>query len=327
MTFEEMEQTLCENLQNGYLPEQLIERLQSGWYEKGTARYRVLQLLLPKEEDGSRFELLVNLEGLYQKYGNLSGEEACKEVGRAIRQQLEQKSFQEIRQMREDLLHYEKMKPYLYVELYPVKQHREVQKGDPLKPIMGMEELALVPYVDLPGERRVRITKQLCENWGVTENELLQEAITSGEKRYPMEYHLYQMEEDGPKETTDLQETDMIAVTNTIGLNGAAALFYPGVLEAFGEKFGSLYFAPTSVNEIFLLPEKRMPDRMQREFDRFAFDIYQRTNMGERLLPHGYRYDAEKHVLETVADFQRRQISHRYEAEKQQTTKRNGPIL
>ena len=42
MTFEKFEQMICENLQNGYLPEQLIERLQPGWYEKGTEKYRVL---------------------------------------------------------------------------------------------------------------------------------------------------------------------------------------------------------------------------------------------------------------------------------------------
>ena len=50
------------------------------------------------------------------------------------------------------------------------------------------------------------------------------------------------------------QDNPLIVVTNETGIDGAAAVFYPGVMDQLGEEIkGDFFILPSSVHELLLL--------------------------------------------------------------------------
>ena len=65
------------------------------------------------------------------------------------------------------------------------------------------------------------------------------------------EEEITKMMEDMPR-----AEIPMIIVTNEDRVNGAATMFYPGVMDEIGEKLGSNFFVlPSSLHETIVVPD------------------------------------------------------------------------
>ena len=124
------------------------------------------------------------------------------------------------------------------------------------------------------GISSIRMTKSLCERFGIREEELLQLARTNTEKRFPavirpiaeiLTEMLDKRTGDDGKHREDIDalraalrtgEPAMYVLSNDKGLNGATCLLYDGIMEKCREKLGdSFYILPSSIHEVILVPD------------------------------------------------------------------------
>ena len=92
-------------------------------------------------------------------------------------------------------------------------------------------------------------------------------------------------------------------------INGAAALFYPGIMkQAAALMEGSYYILPSSVHEVILLPEECAPDF--RELEKMVRQINRSQVLPEdRLSDHVYHYDHARDLFERADTFARRKAT------------------
>lgn len=189
-----------------------------------------------------------------------------------------------------------------------------------------MEDLAITYHIFVrkseDGIASSPVTYKMLKGYGVTEEQLKEDALTNAPKNFPSSLltmasvlreqyaqaisaeRNISMEEankiaetfidNTPAEEKALFDSPCI-VTNTQQLNGASVLFYPGVLEQLGEKLGSFYALPSSVHEfvLYAFPEKTDENsislsEMVREMN--ATDVVENNDI---LSDHAYFYNAE----------------------------------
>ena len=104
---------------------------------------------------------------------------------------------------------------------------------------------------------------------------------------------------------------DMIVVTNDVGVDGASALFYPGVSEMIKEELGgSYYILPSSIHEMIAVPVIANSDYRDLEF--MVRSINDSTvSISDRLSDRVYRYDEKSKEIEMASDFQKRMARER----------------
>ena len=107
-----------------------------------------------------------------------------------------------------------------------------------------------------------------------------------------------------------------MVLTNTQGMHGAGALFYPDQLETIAQQMGTDFFVlPSSVHEVLILP-----DDGSQDLDSLQFMVREinRTEVApeDRLSDFVYHYDAQDHVLERAETFAERMAQKEQEAEK-----------
>lgn len=132
---------------------------------------------------------------------------------------------------------------------------------------MDFNGLSLVLYVLAADNKtsmcKARITKAMCQNYGWDEKEILDYALENTARLFP--YHISTIQEilQEALNTTDAETkglsfagSDMIVLTNERQSNGAATIFYPGVLKEISEKNGtSLFLLPSSIHEFIILED------------------------------------------------------------------------
>ena len=111
--------------------------------------------------------------------------------------------------------------------------------------------------------------------YGVSVEELHQAALENSEKMFPLytfdlnermrQSFIDDMKQDGMpdemieeflKDFPESRENAMTVVTNDVGVNGAAAIFYPGVMDKIAETTkGDYFILPSSVHETIILPD------------------------------------------------------------------------
>lgn len=142
---------------------------------------------------------------------------------------------------------------------------------------MDFNGLSLVLYVlaadNKAGMCRVRVTKAMCQNYGWDEKEILDYALENTARLFP--YCLCTLQEILQKELnitgTEAEElpsvgNDMLVLTNEKYVNGAAAIFYPGLLKEISEKHGtSLFLIPSSIHEFLILEDNGIYNPVELE--------------------------------------------------------------
>lgn len=166
-------------------------------------------------------------------------------------------------------------------------------------PHLVAEDLAVTPHIRMleTGKRlsSTPVTYELMERYGVCKEQLLRDAAENGMHLFPPRLK-YLADVIGVSRDERVQRI----ITNDRGLNGAAALFYPGEMERTAAQMGgSFYAVPTSVHEFILEPadtdksEKQMTDALHE-----TLRVY--TNEDDWLSDHLYYYDAERHQFASV---------------------------
>ena len=102
------------------------------------------------------------------------------------------------------------------------------------------------------------------------------------------------------------QDNPLIVVTNETGIDGAAAVFYPGVMDQLGEEIkGDFFILPSSVHEIIVAPDD---GRLSySELKEMVTEINETQVAPEdRLTDEVYHYDTRDHVFEKAEAFTER---------------------
>lgn len=155
------------------------------------------------------------------------------------------------------------------------------------------EDLSLLYYVHINDEASLLVTEGVLNHWGIRQEQLHEDAIKSSRELDP----------EGIFDLGDLLGNPsailMIVVTTQSGQNGAAALFYPGVVERLAKMLnGSFIILPSSVHEVIAIPDDEDLDNLER--------IVREINGSQvaeedRLSDHVYRYNCNDGKVRLVA--------------------------
>lgn len=225
MEYQEFKQKLTEELKKEFPKEQGYEVLERNDQGKDFLKVR---------HHGKEMEASMPMSTLYriaespeQDFPSIV--ELVEETVQAAEQVLE--VSEKVRNI--DMESYESVKSHLMVEL-----ERSEQNGGFLfdgiyeKQVFG----ALVPYVVVPlekGEMRTRITAEMLNNYGITQKELMKQAMANTQSAKPPRIIPYQMEKTG---------TICYAITDQYRGMSATPILYPGVMEELHKKIGADYY-------------------------------------------------------------------------------------
>ena len=97
---------------------------------------------------------------------------------------------------------------------------------------------------------------------------------------------------------------EMMIVTNQAMVNGAAALFYPGVMDEISDKMGGNFvMLPSSTNEVIIVPDSgnyQMLESMVKDINRNVVDPK------AQLSDHVYHYDSKEKLFERTDKYESR---------------------
>jgi hypothetical protein len=198
-----------------------------------------------------------------------------------------------------------------------------------MSPHKEVDGLAVSYHIAFEGrqglEASTPVTFQMKEMYGVTAEQLHADALESSQRLYPVKYAsmaevMQQMMGIEPDMAADMmppmEGPQLMVLTNTQGMHGAGALFYPDQLETIAQQMGTDFFVlPSSVHEVLILP-----DDGSQDLDSLQFMVREinRTEVApeDRLSDFVYHYDAQDHVLERAETFAERMAQKEQEAEK-----------
>lgn len=155
---------------------------------------------------------------------------------------------------------YDFVKEHIAVKLINAEANKDILMDSPHR---RFHNLAIVYYyiIDdegLGGRGSILIHNSQIEDWGVTEEELYETAISNSKNMLPYTITPIKevVESMGNFELGDA-EVPMYILTNRFNTFGAACMLYDEALEEFAIKTGgSFYILPCSIHEVILMPVK-----------------------------------------------------------------------
>lgn len=171
------------------------------------------------------------------------------------------------------------------------------------RPHIKVDDLVLTYHLFV-GEDKDRVaTTPIMYNtmrlFNVTEDDL-KDALTESQKTMPEHIQGLTevvMEMTGMEPSPEEKEKDkVVVVTNTRRLNGASALFYPGVMEKMAKRFGGNYYVlPSSIHEVLCVKDDGVDVNELRKMVKEVNET--QVAPEERLSDNVYYYNAETKVF------------------------------
>lgn len=273
----------------------------------------------------------LNMESAYHLHENgRTYTDILRETEQAIMRQVDRMPQLDLGAM----TNYEAMKPKLMMELIP-------QKGNEGRlaevPHEKVEDLALIYRVDMgesPGGRMTTvITNQMMAEFGVTQEQLHQDAIENAAILHPASLRSMQevmasmmgMEMEAPAPG----EPVLMVATTEGAFMGASVIQYPGFMDMAAEQLGGDFFVlPSSIHEVLLLPDDGNADFHELE------SMVQSINEAEvapadRLSDNVYHYDKTDRVFELAEKTAGRKLAQEMakRAEARDSTDKKPSIL
>lgn len=204
---------------------------------------------------------------------------------------------------------YRNVKDRIIYKLVNRKRNKELLKQVPYYDYLDLAVLFYV-LVDVD-EAGGQMATMLIRNehlswWKVTAEEIRERAEFNTEKLLPYEFSAMCMvieEMLGDSDTDDeewrklREQESMYVLTNHIRNGGAAAILYPGRLEAVGACFKENYYIlPSSIHEVIIIPESRALPK--EEMECVIREVNETQVQAEEFLSeHAYYYDRVKKEL------------------------------
>ncbi|WP_026658648.1 DUF5688 family protein [Butyrivibrio sp. AC2005] len=201
---------------------------------------------------------------------------------------------------------YSIMKEKLTMEVVSAEANKNLLKTVPHK---NIEDMAIVYRFDLnPIPGTILVTNQLLEGYGITAEQLHEDALEIAPKNRPLE--IKGMSEilsisSGAENIEDLglnipPEEEKLFVASVEGnIHGACVLAYEEFMDKAAERLGgSFYILPSSLHELILVPddgnfELTALDHMVREVNATT------VSSTDKLTDNVYHYDSENKIFET----------------------------
>ncbi|MBQ1466131.1 MAG: hypothetical protein IIZ17_05590 [Eubacteriaceae bacterium] len=214
---------------------------------------------------------------------------------------------------------YEAVKERLFIK---------VSSPDSLKDIKGKAPYRLasdmvITYHILIGDTddslaSAMITDQNIGAYDVTPGQLHEDAMENSQKIMPGRVEPLDDMVSGfmgsSVNIADASEPRLMVVTNRSGVDGAAAFFYPGVMDNAAFFFNSGYYViPSSVNEVILVPESFSQSVINKLSDVVSEVNATMVMPQERLSNTAYHYDAKEGLFERIDVYQDRIAEKRLE--------------
>ena len=251
---------------------------------------------------------VIYIEGYYEAYkGGMSMEE-CVNAIVDVREQNESQT--DIVEFASRILDWDAIKNSVYPVLLSVDANQEL-----LEEVISTKLLDLaIVYIAREkmatgGFGSVKINNRLFESYGISEDQLHEQAIHNLEQDgytfLDMEqfvFDLLEMDEImelNRENVRELQEGKMYILRNESGLYGAAGILNKKFLKEFlGDK--NCYILPSSIHETIFIPA--ISDENQKELDDMVAEIsVTQVRVEERLSNHSYYYDAQKEEIRISA--------------------------
>ena len=319
MNFEEFINTIKDTIKD-YLPEEykdaevnLLENRKLNTHYTGLTVTRKGDTLAPT----------INLNALFENYGqqtenNLAS--VMEEVTSVIQHTPGKFDIGRV-------MDYDRVKKNLFMKLSAAEKNADVLEHTPH---ITKEDLALTFHIMLDqgekGTATTMITDKMMDAYGVDLEKLYQDALHNSPVIAPAQIEnmgevlermmLEDMKAAGaPAEVIqemekDMQETSrdnpMTVITNNRSTDGAAAIFYPGVMDQVGERLNGDYFIlPSSVHEILVVPDDG--NISFRELKDMVKEV-NRTQVApeDRLTDQVYHYDTADRIFEKAGTFAER---------------------
>ena len=263
MDFKTFKEEVKENVR-AHLPKEAKDvELSFGTYQKMNYSYEALFINIPEKNA----QVSINLDELYEAYKD--GQDLSK-FYEIIPEIVESK---EVDRAKEISFDYEQVKPHLFIRVDRVEGNENILEN---VPHCQMEDLALTYHVllnkDGEGISKAMITNSWLEILGVTQEQLHQDALNNSQKLFPLSVMtitqavmggidptgVFASSQESLEEALKDEEIPLIVVTNKTKTDGAAALFYPEVMEQLGEKIGDFTILPSSTHETLILPDSEV---------------------------------------------------------------------
>ena len=193
----------------------------------------------------------------------------------------------------------EHCKDKIVYRLISKKRNKELLKSIPYIPFMDLAiTFQVVISINPPSFHSMKITNELLEKWGISIEKLIQLANVNTPRILPprivdMGDMLQELQPDLflEMDLTNDKKMDMIVITNTLGVNGAAAILYPDLLTSLCNKYKTnFYVIPSSIHEVILVPAEN--DSMTEELKLLVEDVNRQfVDMEEILSDQVYYFE------------------------------------
>ncbi len=214
------------------------------------------------------------------------------------------------------LLDYDQAKDHLFIRVSNAEKNEELISKAPHKMV---DDLVITCHIAVDqgpnGMASTVVNNDLMEHYGISEETLFKDAMEKAPEVMPVKidsmYNVISgmmpevMADDMLPDTPAPGMTDMMIVTNQAMVNGASALFYPGVMDDISEKMGGNFvMLPSSTNEVIIVPDRgdyQMLEHMVKDINSGCVDPK------EQLSDHVYHYDSKEKLFERTDKFEARQ--------------------
>lgn len=214
------------------------------------------------------------------------------------------------------LLNYNAVKDYLFMTVINAEEHKNDLATMP-HTIIGDLAIVYKVMIKTTDERfcAAKVTNQLMDTYGIDVNKLHNDALISSPNMMkpeilPLETMLMGIPKDIALEE---KEQQLVVLTNENHTEGAATMFYAGVLNDLAEKLEhDLYIIPSSTDEcIALCDSPSLNIDHVKEMLR-SVNKSEMVDPDKKLSDYLYHYDKDEHILEKADDYEKRINKHKY---------------
>ena len=306
MDYEQFKERIEEDLHQALADHGIDANLSQHHVEKLNASYDALSVT----PEGSHIGVNANLSAMFEAIEN--GQDYNEVVSRASESIIAGiENTPEINV--EDLTNYDEMKTKLAMEVVSADRNADMLQNVPHE---QMEDIAVVYRLilgqDSEGRSSVLVTNDLMEQFGVTHDQLREDALVNAPEIRPSEIRgmsVVMTEMMGPGMIPEIDPADeqMFVAGVSDNIHGAGVIAYPNFFEDTAEKLGGdFYVLPSSIHEVLLVRDNG--EMTAKDLEAMVREV-NATQVApeEQLTDHVYHYDSKEHVFEMADKFEERQ--------------------
>lgn len=214
------------------------------------------------------------------------------------------------------LLNYNAVKDYLFMTVINAEEHKNDLATMP-HTIIGDLAIVYKIMIQTTDDRfcSARVTNQLMDQYGIDVNKLHNDALISSPNMMkpeilPLETMLMGIPKDIALEE---KEHQLVVLTNEHKTDGAATMFYAGILNDLAEKLEhDLYIIPSSTDECIAVCDSLNLNHEHLENMLHEVNNSSLVDPDKKLSDHLYHYDKDARILEKADDYEKRISKQKY---------------